>query len=85
MAAAVRLYNTMILPIFEYCDVARHGCGKVNSDALESLQHTAAKSGLDTKELNATLGLVPLINSSKLYIALLTKNQPRRFSFTLLK
>jgi len=36
MAAAVRLYNTMILPIFEYCDVACYGCGKVNSDALES-------------------------------------------------
>ena len=85
MAAAVRLYNTMILPIFEYCDVAWHGCGKVNSDALESLQHTAAKSGLDTKELNVTLGLVPLINSSKLHIVLLTKNQPRRFTFNLLK
>ena len=60
-----------------------HRCGKVNSDALESLQHTAAKSDLDTKELNATLGLVPLINSSKLHIVLLTKNQPRQFSFTL--
>ena len=69
----------MILPIFDLCDVAWHGCGKVNSDALKSLQHRAAKvilpnSGLDTKELNATLRLVLLINTSKLHIFLLTKN-----------
>ena len=43
-------------PIFDYCDVAWHGCDKVNSDVLESLQHRAGKiifpnSGLDTKEL----------------------------------
>ena len=81
MAAAVGLYNTMILPIFEYCDVAWHGCGKVNSDALESLQHTAAKSGLHTKELNATLGLVPLINRSKLHIVLLTKKSASTVQF----
>ena len=58
MDAAERLYKTIILPIFDYCDVAWHGCGKVNSDVLESLQHRAANlifpnSGLDTKELNA--------------------------------
>ena len=68
----------MILPILDLCDVAWHGCGKVNSDALASLQHKAAKlilpnSGLDTKELNATLRLVPLINSSKVHIVLLTR------------
>ena len=43
---------------------------KVNSDALESLQHRDAKlifpnSDLDTKELTATLGLVPLIYMRK--------------------
>ena len=81
MAAAVRLYNAMILPIFEYCDVAWHGCGKVNSHALESLQHTAAKSGLDTKELNATSGLVPSINRSKLHIVLLTKKSASTVQF----
>ena len=68
----------MILPIFDCCDVAWHGCGKVNSDVLESLQHRAAKlifpnSGLDTKELNATLSLVPLINRRKLHIVLLVR------------
>ena len=62
MAVAERLYKTMILPIFDYCDVAWYGCGKVNSDALESLQHGAAKlifrnSGLDAKlKLSDTFG-----------------------------
>ena len=65
MVAAERLDKKMILPIFDYCDVAWHGCGKDNPDALESLQHRAAKlifrnSGLDTKlKLNDTFGLVP--------------------------
>ena len=65
MVAAERLDKKMISPIFDYCEVAWHGCGKVNPDALESLQHRAAKlifgnSGLDTKlELNETFGLEP--------------------------
>jgi len=37
MAAAERLYKTMILTIFDYCDVAWQGCGKANCDVLESL------------------------------------------------
>jgi len=68
--AVDELHKTIILLIVDYCDVAWHGCGKVNSDALESLQHRAAKlifpnSDLDTKELKATLGLVPLIYMRK--------------------
>ena len=75
MAAAERLCKTMILPIFDYW-LAWHGCGKVNSYALERLQRRAAKlifpnSSLDTKELNATLGLILLINRRKLHIVLL--------------
>ena len=55
-----------------------HGCGKVNSDVFQSLQHRAAKLifpnfGLGTEELNATLGLVPLINRRKLHIVLLNR------------
>ena len=78
MAAAEGLYKTMISSIFDYCDVVWHGSGKVNSDVHESLQHKAAKlifpnSGLRTKELNATLGLLPLINRRKLHIVLLTR------------
>ena len=46
---------------------------------LESLQLRAAKiispnSGLDDKELNATLGVVPLINKRKLHIVFLARN-----------
>lgn len=78
MAAAERLYKKMILTVFDYCDVAWHGCSKVNLDVLESLQHRAVKlifpnSGLDTKEPNATLGLAPLINRRKLHIVLLAR------------
>ena len=78
MAAAERFYWTMILPIFDYCDVAWHGCAKVTCHVLESLQHRAAKifspnSGLNAKELNATLGLVPLINRRKLHIVVLAR------------
>ena len=74
--SACRLYPYGAFQGFDYCDVAWQGCGKVNSDALKSLQHRAAKlifpnSGLDTKVLNATLGLVPLINRCKLHIVLL--------------
>ena len=79
MAAAERLYKTMILPIFDNWGVAWHGRGKVNPDALERLQHRAASlffpnSGLDTKELNYTLDIVPLIKRLNLHIVLLTKN-----------
>ena len=50
----------------------------MNSDLLETLQHRAVEiifpySGLDTEELNATLGLVPLINRRKVHIILLAR------------
>ena len=78
MAVAERLHKTMTLPFFDYCDVAWHRCEKIYSDTVERLQHGAAKlifpnSGFNTNELNATLGLVPLINRWKLHIALLTR------------
>ena len=49
------------------------------SDVLESVQHRAEKiiyphSGLDDKELNATFGVVPLINKGKLHIVFLARN-----------
>ena len=78
MAAAERIYKTVMVPIFDYCDVAWHGCGKVNCDTLESLQHRAAKlifpnSGLHPKELIAASGLVPLTNRRRLHIVSLTR------------
>ncbi|CAH3163288.1 unnamed protein product, partial [Porites evermanni] len=82
MVAAERLDKKMILPIFDYCKVAWHGCGKVNPDALESLQHGAAKlifgnSRLDTKlELNDTFGLDyvhPDDQTQPFHIVLLTR------------
>lgn len=68
----------MILPIFDYCDVAWHGFGMINSDTIQNLQHRAARlifphGGLHTKKLNAALGLVPLTDRRKLHIVLLAK------------
>ena len=74
MAATERFSKTIALPSFGYCDVTWHGYGKVNFNAIERLQHRAAKfitlklSGLDTKGLNATLGLEPLINQVIIFI-----------------
>ena len=85
------IVNLLYFPlkeIFDYCEVAWHGCGKVNPDALESLQHRAAKlifgnSGLDTTlELNETFGLVPWLIGVT-HIVLLTRKMPSRFSSTL--
>ena len=57
MAVAERLYKTMILPTLDYCDVVWYGCGKVNADALESLQHRAAKLIFRNSDLYAKLEL----------------------------
>lgn len=72
MGAAERLENNDFTRFLLYCDVAWHRCRNYKSDALESLQHNAKKlifsklnSGFYTKEPNATLGLVLLINRRK--------------------
>ena len=43
MIDSTEMFQTMILPILDYIDVVWHGCGMINSDTLESLQHRAAK------------------------------------------
>ena len=80
MAAAERIYNTTIVPVFGYCDVAWHGCGKVNWTliplrvcSIELWSSIFSNSGLHTKELIAALGLAPLTNRSKLHIVSLTR------------
>ena len=40
----VNLYNTLIVPHFDYADVVWGGCGKVNSSKLQVVQNFAAKS-----------------------------------------
>lgn len=72
MGAAGRLENNDFTRFLIYCDVAWHRCRNYKSDALESLQHNAKNlifsklnSGFYTKEPNATLGLVLLINRRK--------------------
>ena len=76
MVAAERLYKKMILPIFDYFDVAWHGCGKVNPDALESLQHRVARLIFRYLRFSA---LVNRRNSHWF----VNKQMPSRFSSTL--
>ena len=39
--ACITLYDTMILPIFDYCSTVWDGCGKTNHDYLDKLQRRA--------------------------------------------
>ena len=42
LEAPNRLYEAMVLPVLDYCDVAWHKCGQGNSDNIERLQRRAA-------------------------------------------
>ena len=41
--AAFEMYNSLILPIFDYCDVVRSRCNKADMESLESLKRRASK------------------------------------------
>ena len=41
--AAFEMYNSLILPIFDYCDVVWSSCNKADMESLESLQRRASK------------------------------------------
>ena len=38
------LYKSMILPVFDYCDVVYSNCGGINLDTLEKIQTRAARA-----------------------------------------
>ena len=38
LEAANRLYEAMVHPVMDYCDVAWHECGQGNNDKIEQLQ-----------------------------------------------
>ena len=42
--AAFEMYNSLILPIFDYCDVVWSSCNKADMESLESLQRRASKN-----------------------------------------
>ena len=37
------MYNSLILPVFDYCDVVWSSCNKADMESLESLQRRASK------------------------------------------
>ena len=50
--SANRLFNSMILPILDYCDAVLHGCGKGNEEELEHLQGRGGRIVLNTAHLS---------------------------------
>ena len=52
------LYDSMILPLFDYCAAVWDGCGKTNRDYLDKLQRRAA-STTEKRRLSKTRSTEP--------------------------
>ena len=54
------LYDSMILPLFDYCAAVWDGCGKTNCDYLDKPQRRAAsiieKRRVEQDKIYSTLG-----------------------------
>ena len=74
--ACITLYDTMILPLFDYCSAVWHGCGKTNRDYLNKLQRRAVsiiegrKIHVQHHEINRTLSWPSLESRRKYQICL---------------
>ena len=70
--ACITLYDTMILPLFDYCSAVWDGCGKTNRDYLDKIQRRAVSiiegHKIQHHEINRTLSWP----SSESYIDLFT-------------
>ena len=68
--ACITLYDTMILPLFDYCSAVWDGCGKTNRDYLEKLQRRAVSiiegRKIQHHEINRTL-IWPSLESRRKY------------------
>ena len=57
--ACITLYDTMILPLFDYCSAVWDGCGNTNRDYLDKLQRRAVSiiegRKIQHHEINRTL------------------------------
>ena len=72
--ACVILYDSMILPLFDYCVAVWDGCGKTNRDYLDKLQRRAAsiieKRRVEQGEIYSTLGWLSLQSRRKYQVCL---------------
>ena len=72
--ACVILYDSMILPLFDYCAAVWDGCGKTNRDYLDKLQRRAAsiieKRRVEQDEIYSTLGWLSFQSRRKYQVCL---------------
>ena len=72
--ACVILYDSMILPLFDYFAAVWDGCGKTNRDYLDKLQRRAAsiieKRRVEQDEIYSTLGWLSLQSRRKYQVYL---------------
>ena len=72
--ACITLYDTMILPLFDYCSAVWDGCGKTNRDNLDKLQRRAVSiiegRKIQHHEINHTLSWPSLESRQKYQICL---------------
>ena len=55
--AANKVYQSLVLPVMDYCDVAWSSIGKIEHDKLDRAQRRAAKIVLKTNNLDAETDL----------------------------
>ena len=72
--ACITLYDTMILPLFDYCSAVWDGCGKTNRNYLDKLQRHAVSiiegRKIQQHEINHTLSWPSLESRWKYQICL---------------
>ena len=57
VAVANKVYQSLVLPVMDYCDVAWSSIGKIERDKLDRAQRRAAKIVLKTNDLDAETDL----------------------------
>ena len=71
-----KLYDSMITPHFNYCDIVWNGCTKQKAQELQRIQNMAAKAILNRKETSssqalAELKLLPLQQKREIHTAVM--------------
>ena len=57
---SVLVYQSLVLPVMDCCEVAWSSIGKIELDKLDRAQRRAAKIVLKTKDLHETEGSPPM-------------------------
>ena len=55
--SANKVYQSLVFPVMDYCDIAWSSIGKIELDRLDRAQRRAAKTVLKTKDSDAEKNL----------------------------